>query len=1209
MLSLLGIRRAGPESDTFARWDTMNRLNLRSVALTCLLALSVLIPNRGLAAGTERDWMDGFALVVLDTDDIDSLHRARRTVQAYGGWIALLSPPSLLMGWIPQEVAAELEGKDNIRSIHYDAVDPDISVSKQPGTDYMLRSFNDIVSGRYNEQIAAATKQGEKPTWPYTGEGDGFAAEDFDYEEYLNNLIRQGLDPAKLKEQGILVAPPDSEKKNESDAMSGTVSLTIFFAESDGSGTDPNAYTWDPQDVQDYINGVNVGLAWWSSIARSFNNCWVGFMVRHEPPTNPNCSQPIEIVLHNSSSVGTMVDNVMTNFGYVGSHFSQTQAYNTWQVSTYGTDRAYCAFVGYNEGGPSQLTDGRAAFAYLMGPYTFLLFNSYSWRPDQVFTHETGHIFGACDEYADSGCTCASGCSNGFSIGNCENGACFNPCMMANNDFLICNFTDGHIGWRFSPCAPPALTPPTIDSLDPPAVKVGTTVDITVHGSDLLFGAFIELGPNTTQNSTTYVDANTVVVNVTIDEIADPGPRDAEILNRDLQSDVLTDGLQLIPTSRHYVDPLGSATFPYTTRMTAANSLSQVFTAIGAGDSVLVVSGTFNPGTVQLTRPMKVYGGWSADFTSRDLVSSKTVLSIGENLQLKGDVLIDGFILQNGIGRNEVDPLTGLFGGAISVRLTAATIANCEFRNNSATGSGVTHGGGAIYVKNGALNLVNNDFHDNQSFLGGAIYMYQSSGNFTGNIFHDNLVNAGGAAARAGAIYLAQCSDVTLEDNVFDNNTGADKGGAIYIANSINVIVRGGSTLNTSSTTEGGAIYAIDSSLSVEGVFFDAPSTTSFGGAISVTNASSCAISGNRFVGAAANLGGAVALTTSSADLRHNLFTGNAAVFIGSAVYASGVSGGSFFGNTIADNGGSGAAAFFSNSNLTVSNNIVANHAGVGLSCGGAPIPVFSYNDVFATAGGPYQTCVPGVGSISADPIFVDTVGGDYHLALHSGALDAGDPNVALVDPDGGRGDLGWYGSHSFASDAPSYPQTPSVQTVGGSIVVNWSPNPEGDVVQYVVYGSPTSDFKPTAALMRATVAAPATTSNLGPANGDQYFKLCAVDGDGYSSGFSAEVQADATGTGTPIYRTRLLGNKPNPFNPSTLIQYEIAYGGRVRLRIYDVAGRLVRDLVDAELDAGRHDAVWNGRGQEGIRVASGSYFYRLEAGSETHTGKMVLVK
>lgn len=1188
----------------------MLRLPLRHAAVACALTLVSFLPFDASAQESPRAWMDGFSLVVLDTDDIDSLHRARKTITAHGGWIALMSPPSLLMGWIPPEVAMELRGKDNIRAIHYSEVDLNMAVTKAPETDYMLRSYNDIVSGRYDDQIIAMAKNGEPPSWPDDGRGgDAYPAEAFDYEEYLNLLIRNGLDPAELRENGTLTPDGSSGKRNQSDDMSGTVAVALFLVESDGTGSDPDAYTWDPQHVQDYINGTNVGLAWWSWISKLYNNCWVGFMVRPELPTNPNCQQPVEIVLHEQSWVSTMVDNVMTNFGFPGSHFSQTEAYNTWQVNTYGTDRAFCAFVGYNFGGPSELANnGPGAFAYLLGPYTFLLYQAHSWAPDQVFTHETGHIFGACDEYASGCSSCAQGCTHGFTLGNCEADVCFTPCMMASNTFTLCNFTDGHLGWRNNPCAPPPLTPPTITSLSPPSAQVGTTLDITVTGTDLLYGAFIELGANTTQNSTTYVNSTTVIVNVTIDEIADPGLRDAEIINRDLQSDILANGFDVIPTSRHYVDPLGSNTFPYTTRMTAANTLSDVFTAVGSGDSVLVVTGTTNPGTIQFTRAMKLYGGWDASFTSRDIVNAKSIFQVGANIQVKDTVTFDGFIFENGSGRNEVDPVEGVFGGALRVTNAELTVSNCELRNNSATAGGTNHGGGAIYVKQGTLNLIDSEIHGNESMRGGAIYMYQGSGTISGNHFHDNLVDAGGGTDYGGAIYLTECSNVNIEDNLFENNTGASFAGAVYVEDSSNIVIHGGTIQNTSSATDAGAIYASNSSLSVEDVIFIAPSTGGYGGAIQTVSGLSLTVSGNSFSGASGNIGGVLALDGGTADLRHNLFTGNDALF-GSAIFATNLTGGSLFGNTIADNLGASSAVYLSESPLTVSNNILSNHAGQGFNCAGAALPVFSYNDVFATGLDPYLTCVPGVGSISADPNFVDAPGGDYHLGLHSAALDAGDPDPANNDPDGGRGDLGWYGSHSFVTEQPSYPAAPSVQTVGPDIVVSWSANPEGDIAQYAVYGSPSADFVPTAGNLRATVNAPTTMANLGPAAGDQYFKLCAVDLDGYSSGFSAEVQADATGTGTPIYRTRLLGNVPNPFNPSTLIQFEIARTGNASVRIYDVAGRLVRILLDEELDAGRHERSWDGRNNEGGRVASGSYFYRLETVDGSDTGKMLLVK
>jgi len=84
----------------------------------------------------------------------------------------------------------------------------------------------------------------------------------------------------------------------------------------------------------------------------------------------------------------------------------------------------------------------------------------------------------------------------------------------------------------------------------------------------------------------------------------------------------------------------------------------------------------------------------------------------------------------------------------------------------------------------------------------------------------------------------------------------------------------------------------------------------------------------------------------------------------------------------------------------------------------------------------------------------------------------------------------------------------------------------------------------------------------------------------------------------------------PNPFNPSTKIAYAIpAGGGRVDLKIFDLSGRLVRTLVSGEMPAGNHTAVWTGLNDAGRRVASGTYFYRLQAPDFDDTRKMVLVK
>lgn len=86
--------------------------------------------------------------------------------------------------------------------------------------------------------------------------------------------------------------------------------------------------------------------------------------------------------------------------------------------------------------------------------------------------------------------------------------------------------------------------------------------------------------------------------------------------------------------------------------------------------------------------------------------------------------------------------------------------------------------------------------------------------------------------------------------------------------------------------------------------------------------------------------------------------------------------------------------------------------------------------------------------------------------------------------------------------------------------------------------------------------------------------------------------------------------NTPNPFNPTTTIAYDVPETGRVALRVYDVAGKLVRTLVDGDRPAGTHRAVWNGRDSSGRLVASGVYLYRYTFDNRVvQTRKMLMLK
>lgn len=85
--------------------------------------------------------------------------------------------------------------------------------------------------------------------------------------------------------------------------------------------------------------------------------------------------------------------------------------------------------------------------------------------------------------------------------------------------------------------------------------------------------------------------------------------------------------------------------------------------------------------------------------------------------------------------------------------------------------------------------------------------------------------------------------------------------------------------------------------------------------------------------------------------------------------------------------------------------------------------------------------------------------------------------------------------------------------------------------------------------------------------------------------------------------------NKPNPFNPTTSISFTLPTKSQVSLKVYDIAGREVRTLVDNVLEAGNNQVTWLGRDNQGNDVSSGVYFYRMTAGKETATKKMVLLR
>lgn len=149
------------------------------------------------------------------------------------------------------------------------------------------------------------------------------------------------------------------------------------------------------------------------------------------------------------------------------------------------------------------------------------------------------------------------------------------------------------------------------------------------------------------------------------------------------------------------------------------------------------------------------------------------------------------------------------------------------------------------------------------------------------------------------------------------------------------------------------------------------------------------------------------------------------------------------------------------------------------------------------------------------------------------------------------------------------------------------------DVTVTSVQGTP-ANFVSAAGEVRLRVLGTGATNNF-TCSGDYMRFSVETSGQGLTK--LAEVASTV-----PVWH--LAQNRPNPFNPSTIIRYDLARDSHVRLVVYDVAGRELKRLVDRKQAAGAHSAVLDGRD-----MVSGVYFYVLQAGDFTARHKMTLIK
>lgn len=178
-------------------------------------------------------------------------------------------------------------------------------------------------------------------------------------------------------------------------------------------------------------------------------------------------------------------------------------------------------------------------------------------------------------------------------------------------------------------------------------------------------------------------------------------------------------------------------------------------------------------------------------------------------------------------------------------------------------------------------------------------------------------------------------------------------------------------------------------------------------------------------------------------------------------------------------------------------------------------------------------------------------------------------------------------------------------------LALAWDMSPANDLSHYAVHRGSSESFVPGPENLVATPAVPEWFDGAWWWTDGYYYKVSALDVHGNESGFALLRPEDVTGALVPMppEASYLAQNQPNPFNPMTKIAFGLSAPAHVSLRIYAVSGRLVRELVNETRPAARYEETWNGRDGAARPVASGVYFYRLEAGPFTETRKMILLQ
>ncbi|TKJ41217.1 hypothetical protein CEE37_06010 [candidate division LCP-89 bacterium B3_LCP] len=444
---------------------------------------------------------------------------------------------------------------------------------------------------------------------------------------------------------------------------------------------------------------------------------------------------------------------------------------------------------------------------------------------------------------------------------------------------------------------------------------------------------------------------------------------------------------------------------------------------------------------------------------------------------------------------------------------------------------------------------------------GGAIYCESSIILISHCTVVGNTANGYG-----GGIFCDDYANPIISHCVVRDNWSAWMGGGIYLFDHTDALIENCQVLGNHAEMDAGGIYI---------------------GQFSYPTIQYCSISNNSATEAA----GGIMCYRSGPVISNCVINGNHADDDGGGMHcyfngAAYIINCTFYGNSSnAEGGGIYCAPFWQDPTLI--NCILWNNPPNQI--GGNGNPSVTYCDIM---GGYY-----GTGNIWQDPLMVNPNWGVFYLQWGSPCIDAGDPNSPL-DPDSTRADMG-----AFYYDQSTTPVILAgffADPLDMGVLLTWSTACEIECYGWIVQRNG-EDVSPIIQ-GNGTTPEPHEYSYLDSvATGMYSYCIKQLDYSG-SVSYSPLVTVSVGTMGIAAFC--LHQNHPNPFNPSTVLSYKLPVASIVNLSIYDISGRLVAELVDGWRDAGVHEVTF-----DGSSLASGIYIYQLDIGSNSVSGKMVLMK